>query len=118
LTFDHIAYPFAHVRLRDLDSGLIVEETSSNHEGEFSFLLKNGGTLVSEVTEEPSGEVLGVGDLLVLKAGEAAGTVVLLPSDFVPSSTLFNGSAAETIAAAANVGIGGTAPGDSLSGEK
>jgi len=118
LTVNRTPFPFANVRLRNLDNGMVVSQTASNVEGEFSFLLSGGGVFVPEVTSRNSGEVLAVGDLLVLEAGEAAGVVVLLPENLVPYRVLFGASSAELIGAAATAGIVGLAPGEALSGEE
>lgn len=118
MTVERTPFPYAQVRLRDLDSGMVVGETSSNQEGEFSFVLDGGGTFMPEVVDVETGEVLGVGDMLAVAPGETAGTDVLLPSALVPFGALFGTSAAELVDEAANEGIASVTQGESLSGEQ
>ena len=95
---------FAHVRLRDLDSGAVVSQTNADHIGEFTFLVGSRGNYMAELFDD-RGDVLAVGDPLIVEAGQTVGTLIILPSRIPSLAALFGNSAAAIVSAAAGAGI-------------
>jgi len=104
LTADHRPLPFARVRLRNLDRRAVVERTSTNHRGEFSFLVSDRGSYVVELLDQKD-RVVAVGLVLTVEAGETVGTLVLLPAYPLSFADLFGNSAGAIMSAAAGAGI-------------
>jgi hypothetical protein len=117
LTGSRAPVPNAHVRLRDLNTGLIVGQTSTNHSGEFTFMLRGGGTFVPEVLED-TGDVLAVGDIVIVDPGYAVGALILLPARVPTFAGLFGSTAASIVQAAASAGISAVTAGDPLTPEE
>ena len=118
LTAGRAPVPYSTVRLRNLSDGTIVGRTASDHVGEFSFTLPGGGMFIPEVLADASGEVLAVGDIITLEAGEAAGVVVLLPARVPSAAGLFGSAAAGAVDAAAGAGIAAVTAGDAVTPEE
>jgi len=95
---------FANVRLRNLDSGAIVSQTNADHIGEFTFLVASRGNYMAELFDE-HGDVLAIGDPLIVEAGQTVGTLLVLPSRIPSLAGLFGNSAAAIVSAAAGAGI-------------
>ena len=109
---------FARVRLRNLDNGAIIEKTSADHLGEFSFLVVSRGNYVAELLDNVD-RVLAAGEALTLEAGQSVGTLILLPAQAPSLAGLFGNSAAAIVSAAAGMGITAVAAtGQPLSPEK
>ena len=109
---------FARVRLRNLDSGAIIEKTSADHLGEFSFLVVSRGNYVAELVDNAE-RVLAAGEALTLEAGQTVGTLIVLPARAPSFAALFGNSAAAIVSAAAGAGITAvTATGQPLSPEQ
>lgn len=117
LTPDRAPAPFFRLRLRDLDNGIVVGQTSSDRTGQFSFLLAGGGMFVAEVLGK-AGEVLAVGEVLTVQPGEAVGIVMIVPLPSKSLAAFFGNTAAAIVQAAAGAGITAVTSGTPISREK
>lgn len=97
--------PFVPVRVRNLDTGAIVSQSTSSHLGEFSFIVPGGATYVVEMIDKRTGQVLAVGPAVTTKAGEAVGVIVKLPAKLPTLAGFFGNTAATILSAAAAAGI-------------
>jgi hypothetical protein len=97
--------PFVPVRVRNLDTGVIVNRATSNHLGEFSFVVPGGATYVVEATDGKTGQVLAVGPAVSVRTSEAAGVIVRLPAKLPTAAGFFGNAAAAVLSAAAAAGI-------------
>lgn len=115
---DRTPLAFARVRLRNLDSGAVIEKTSADHLGEFSFLVVSRGNYVAELFDDAD-RVVAAGEALTVEAGQTVGTLILLPARLPSFAGLFGNSAGAIVAAAAGAGITAvTATGQPLSPEQ
>ena len=94
----------ARLRLHDLDVNEIERTTTSNARGQFTFIARPEIPYVVEVTDA-SGRVLAVGDVVAARAGEVAGTIVVLPARLPAIGGIFGQTAASVIAAATSIGV-------------
>ena len=118
LNADRTPLAFARVRLRNLDSGAIIDKTAADHLGEFSFLVPSRGNYVAELFDAAD-RVLAVGEAVTVEAGQTVGTLLLLSARTVSFGGLFGNSAAALVSAAAGAGITAvTATGQPLSPEQ
>lgn len=109
---------FARVRLRNLDNGAVIDKTSADQLGEFSFLVLAPGNYVSELFDD-TGHVLAAGEALRVEAGRTVGTLIVLSARLPSFAALFGNSAAAIMSAAAGAGITAvTATGQPLSPEQ
>ena len=104
LNSDRTPLAFARVRLRNLDSGAIIEKTSADHLGEFSFLVVSRGNYVAELFDDTD-RVIAAGEALTVEAGQTVGTLILLLVRLPSFAGLFGNSAAAIVSAAAGAGI-------------
>ncbi len=117
VTPDRAPAPFFRLRLRDLDNGAVVGQTSSDRTGQFSFLLAGGGMFVAEVLGK-AGEVLAVGEVLTVQPGEAVGIVMIVPLPSKSLAAFFGNTAAAIVQAAAGAGITAVTSGTPLTPEQ
>jgi hypothetical protein len=111
--------PFATVRVRNLDTGAIVQQSTSSHLGEFSFVVPGGSTYIVELIDKKTGQVLAVGPAVSVEAGEAVGVIVKLPAKLPTLAGFFGNTAAAILSAAAAAGITAvTASGDPVTPEQ
>ena len=94
----------ARLRLRNLEVNEIERLSTSNARGQFSFAARPEIPYVVEVTDTSS-RVLAVGDVITARAGEVAGTTVVLPSRLPAIGGVFGETAASVIAAATSIGV-------------
>ena len=104
LNADRSPLASARVRLRNLDKGTIDAVTTSDHLGEFSFVVTESGTYLAEMFDD-EGNVVVVGEVMVIQAGQAIGTILILPSRALTLAGLFGNSAAAIASAAAGAGL-------------
>ena len=110
--------PFARVRVRNLDTGAIVQQSTSSHIGEFSFVVAGGPTYVVELIDKQTGQVLAVGPAVTVKAGEAVGVVVKLPAQLPTLAGFFGNTAAAILSAASAAGITAVTAGNPITPEQ
>ena len=96
--------PNTRLRLRNLDVNEIERRATSNARGQFTFVVRPEIPYVVEVAD-PSGRILAVGDVITARAGEVAGTLVVLPARLPAIGAVFGETAASVIAAATSIGI-------------
>lgn len=96
---------FARVRIRNLDTGAIVGQSTSSHLGEFSFLVPGDATYVVEMIDKKGGQVLAVSPAVTTKTGEAVGVIVKLPAKLPTMAGFFGNTAAAILSAASAAGI-------------
>ena len=94
----------SRLRLRNLDVNEVERTTTSTLKGEFSFVARAEIPYVVEIADG-SGRVLAVSDVISARAGEAARTMVVLPSRLPAASGIFVETAASVIAAATSIGV-------------
>lgn len=104
LNADRAPFAFARVHLRNLDSGAVMDQTSADHVGEFSFMVPGRGMYIAELYDE-TGSVLAAGQAVTVEAGQTVGTVIFLPTKIPTLAGLFGNSAASVMSAAAGAGI-------------
>ena len=97
--------PFVPVRIRNLDTGVVIDQSTSNHLAEFSFLVPGEATFIVEAIEKKTSRVLAVGPAVSVKAGEAVGVIVQLPAKRQTLAGFFGNTAAAILSAAAAAGI-------------
>ena len=111
--------PFASIRIRNLDTGAIVQRSTSSYLGEFSFVVPGGSTYVVELFDKRTGQVLAVGPAVTVNAGEAVGVIVKLPARLPTLAGFFGNAAGAILSAAAAAGITAvTATGDPVTPEQ
>jgi hypothetical protein len=111
--------PFASIRIRNLDTGAIVQRSTSSYLGEFSFVVPGGSTYVVELVDKRTGQVLAVGPAVTVNAGEAVGVIVKLPAKLPTLAGFFGNAAGAILSAAAAAGITAvTATGDPVTPEQ
>ena len=109
---------FSRVRLRNLDSGAVIDKTATDHLGEFTFLVPSRGNYIAELFND-TGHVLAASDALSVEAGQTVGTLIVLAARAPSFAGLFGNSAAAIMSAAAGAGITAvTATGQPLSPEQ
>jgi hypothetical protein len=94
----------ARLRLRNLEVNEIERTATSNARGEFMFPVRPETPYIVELADA-SGRILAVGDVVSARAGETAGTLVVLPSRLPPTGGIFAETAASVIAAATSIGL-------------
>jgi hypothetical protein len=104
--------PSADVRLRNLATGRVAANAVTNETGEFRFKELEGGTYVVEYVDSRH-EVLAVGHVFSVAAGEAVATFIRLEdrsrwfADLLGST---KNAAAMVVASAASIGVTAVAP--------
>ncbi len=98
--------PNASLRLRDIRSGRLVQETTSDEAGVFTFKHVNPGTYIVELLSDKQ-IVLATSDILIVDDDRLVATVVKLPMRMPVSGLLDGGKGALVIitAAAASAGL-------------
>jgi hypothetical protein len=96
--------PNVQVRLRNLQTREIEQQSITNIAGEFVFVALPDIPYVVELADAP-GRVVAVGDVVITRAGEAAGSVVALPSMVQGYANLFRSTAGAVASAAAGLGM-------------
>jgi hypothetical protein len=94
----------AKIRLRDLRSKEIEQVTVSNEKGEFSFVVRPDVPYVCEIADQ-SGRTLAVGDVVMAQAGDAATTLVALPTKLPATGGVFGDTAGSVMSAATGIGV-------------
>ena len=90
------------VRLRNLDTSMIEQVSATNRAGEFSFIARSEVPYVVEIVDEP-GRVIAIGPVVVARAGEVAGSALIVPTAIPAYSNAFR----STVGAVATA-LGGT----------
>jgi hypothetical protein len=93
----------AFVRLRNLQTNRVEQVSTANQRGEFSFVAQPGIPYVVEIADD-AGQIIAVGDVVVVQAGEVAGAVVALPMRRPPAG-VFGETAGSVVSAAAGTGL-------------
>jgi hypothetical protein len=101
---DRKPLPNASIRLRNLQRNEIVQTVTATNSGEFSFAAMPGVPYVVEVADA-SGRVVAVGDVVVAKEGEVAGSQVALPFRPPVLATVFTDTASSARSAATRAGL-------------
>jgi hypothetical protein len=109
--------PDARVRLRNLETRTIEQVSTTNRLGEFVFVALPDVSYVVEIADRP-GRVLAVGDVILIRAGEVAGSVIVVPPPIQGYAGLFRSTAAAVASAVAGTGLVWLAPDPPLSPEK
>jgi hypothetical protein len=94
----------ARVRLRNLQTREIEQESTTNTRGEFMFVAKPEIPYVVELVDR-SNQILAVGEVIVVRAREVAGTLVSAPARIPGISHLFGNTAGAVVAAVSGLGI-------------
>ena len=89
-----VEYPV--LRIRNLQSGLVVARTSGTALGEFRFDRLEGGLYLIELLDD-NDRVLGLGQPMVIQPGQTVGTFIRLRADRSFDVGLFDGSLAPTV---------------------
>ena len=90
-----VEYPV--LRIRNLQSGLVVARTRGTALGEFRFdRLEGGGLYLIELLDD-NDRILGVGQPMVILPGQTVGTFIRLRADRSFDVGLFDGSLAPTV---------------------
>jgi hypothetical protein len=96
--------PNAHVRLRNLQTKDIEQNTTTNTRGEFVFVVKPELPYVVELVDR-SGQIVAVGDVVVTRVSEVAGTLLRAPARIPGISDLFGDTASAIFTAVSGLGI-------------
>ena len=96
--------PNASIRLRNLQRNEIVQTVTATNAGEFSFVAMPGVPYVVEVADA-AGRVVAVGDVVVAREGEVAGSQVALPFRPPVAATIFTATASSARTAATRAGL-------------
>jgi hypothetical protein len=100
---DH-PFPDGRLQLRQLQTGGIVQTTTSNANGVFSYPSIEAGTYVVELTAA-DGRVLATSEALTLASGDTVQTVVRLASRTRSFAWWFGATTATALAQAASLGV-------------
>jgi hypothetical protein len=109
--------PNATVRLRDLRSGRVIDATTSDKDGTFTFVRVDPGSYVAELVGSDE-TVLAASPMLNLNADELISTVIKLPLRLSAAGFLKGGVPALVAVAAASAAAGvlaSTTPGQPVS---
>jgi hypothetical protein len=101
---DQTPVPNAPVRLRNLAVNAIEQIVTANEAGEFSFVAQPGVAYVVEIADQ-SGRTIAVGDVIVVNAGEVAGTKVALPSGLPALARVYGSTLRSVMSAAIGSGL-------------
>jgi hypothetical protein len=106
MVIDHNAVPLpaARVRLRNLETKRIEEATTTNHAGEFTFVVLPDTPYVVELADQ-TGRILAVGDVVTAQAGEIAGGLVQMPARLPALGGIFGDTAGSVISAVSSAGL-------------
>lgn len=96
--------PDVRVRLRNLETRTIEQVSTTNRIGEFVFVALPDVPYVVEIADRP-GRVLAVGDVILIRAGEVAGSVIVVPAPIQGSAGLFRSTAGSVASAVAGTGL-------------
>jgi hypothetical protein len=96
--------PNAHVRLRNLQTKDLEGDATTNARGEFVFVVKPEVPYVVELVDR-SGQIVAVGDVVVARAGEVAGTLLKAPARIPGISDLFGDTASMIFSAVSGLAI-------------
>jgi hypothetical protein len=96
--------PNTAVRLRNLQTNQIEQVSSANSLGEFIFVAQPEMPYVVELADR-AGEIVAVGDVITMQAGEVAGAVVVLPSQLPAVAGFFGDTASSVMSAATSTGL-------------
>jgi hypothetical protein len=107
----------ATVRLRNLAENKIEQVVVSNEAGQFTFVARPEVPYVIEVADE-TGRLLGVGDVIIVQAGEVAAALVSIPSQVPAMAGFFGQTATSLLAAVTTLGVTVVDPEPPLSPEK
>jgi hypothetical protein len=117
--FDQNAEPLpsASVRLRNLQTRMVEQVSTTNLAGEFVFVALPDIPYVVELADHP-GRIIAVGDVIMAPADELASSVLVVPSAGRASTDLFRSTAGALAAAAAGTGMTVVSNAPPLSPEK
>jgi hypothetical protein len=96
--------PNAAVRLRNLQTNQIEQVSTANSLGEFLFVAQPEMPYVVELADR-AGEIVAVGDVITMQAGEVAGAVVVFPSQLPAVAGFFGDTASSVMSAATSTGL-------------
>lgn len=99
----------AHLRLRNVLSGVVEATAIANDDGRFTFENVEGGTYVVELVSD-NGRILTVGHPFTIAPGETVATFVRLGAKVPWFEAFFGNAAAAATSAAASEGISAIAP--------
>jgi hypothetical protein len=101
---DQTPVPNATIRLRNLSVNAIEQVTTANELGEFTFVAQPDVAYVVEVADA-SGRTIAVGDVIVARAGEVAGTKIALPSGLPALAGVYGSAVSSVVSAAIGTGL-------------
>ena len=101
---DQTPVPYATVRLRNLAVNAIDQIATANEAGEFTFVAQPGVAYVVEIADQ-SGLTIAVGDVIVARAGEVAGTKVAVPSSLPVLAAVYGSTVSSIVSAAIGTGL-------------
>ena len=93
----------AHVQVRNLQTRKVEQRSTTNSAGEFVFLVSPDMPYVVELAGAP-GHIVAVGDVVLPRAGEIAGSVLVVPAR-VATGGLFRSSMGAVVSAVAGAGV-------------
>jgi hypothetical protein len=103
-TPDAVPVPDKAVRLRNLDTSLIEQVSATDRTGAFSFVASAEVPYVVEIAEEPGG-VIAVGPVVLARAGEVAGSSLVIPALIPGYAGAFRSTAGAVISAIGGAGL-------------
>jgi hypothetical protein len=92
------------VRLRNLDTSAIEQVSATNRAGEFSFIASSEVPYVVEIADGP-GQVIAVGPVVVARAGEVAGSALVVPAAIPAYTGAFRSTAGAVASALGAMGL-------------
>jgi hypothetical protein len=92
------------VRLRNLETRAIEQVSTTNAAGEFVFVALPDIPYVVEIADTP-GRVLAVGDVILTRPGEVAGSIIVVAPSLEGYANLFRSTAGAVASAAAGTGM-------------
>ena len=104
LNGDGTPVPNASIRLRNLAVNAIEQTVTTNERGEFTFVAQPDVAYVVEIADQ-AGRTVAVGDVVVAKAGEVAGTRIALPTGLPALAGTYGNAVRSVVSAAIGTGL-------------
>ena len=96
--------PNVLVHLRNLETKQVEQRATTNHLGEFMFVVKPQIPYVVEIADQ-GGRIFSASDVVTAQYGEVAGALVTMPAEAPAVAGMFRSATASVLAAAAGTGF-------------
>jgi hypothetical protein len=107
-----VPLPGKFVRLRNLETSTIEEVSVTDRLGVFNFVALPETPYVVEIIDQPGGaDVIAVGRVIIARAGEVVGDVIIVPAALPTHGIGFKSAAGAVLSALSGTGLTAFEPG-------